>query len=294
MMEYRHLRISPRYRDVWEKSFGNEIGRPAQVMPGRVDGTNTLFFIDEEKIPRDRRKDVTYGRVVCDVRKGKTEKNRTQLTVGGDRINCPGDVSTPAVSLLTVKLLVNSVISTEGAEFMTLGINFFYLNTPLARYEYLLLKLSNLPDDVIEEYNLKEKTTNDGFVYVEVRKGMCGLLQTGLLEHILLEERLKKHGYEQSKITPGFWNHKGRPICFTLVVDDFGVKYVGKEHARHLISVLKEHYEISEDWEGKKYVGLTFDWDYEKKRVHVSMPGYVDHALIRFKHGTPRRAQDQP
>ena len=75
--------------------------------------------------------------------------------------------------------------------------------------------------------------------------------QAGLLTQTLLEERSKKHGYEQSKITPGFQKHKGRPICFTLVVDDFGVKYVEKEHARHLISALKEHYEISEDWEGK-------------------------------------------
>ena len=48
------------------------------------------------------------------------------------------------------------------------------------------------------------------------------------------------------------------------------------------------------EWEGKKYAGITFDWDYEKRRVHVSMPGYVDHSLICFKHGTPRRAQDQP
>ena len=111
MMEYRHLRISPRYRDMWGKLFGNEIGRLAQGMPGRVDGTNTLFFIDEEKIPRDRRKDVTYRRVVCDVREGKTEENRPQLTVGGDRINYLGEVSTPTVCLLTVKLLVNSVIS---------------------------------------------------------------------------------------------------------------------------------------------------------------------------------------
>ena len=74
MVEYCHLRISPRYRDVWGKSFGNEIIRLAQGMPGRVDGTDTLFFIDEEKIPRDRRNDVTYGRVVCDVREVKTEK----------------------------------------------------------------------------------------------------------------------------------------------------------------------------------------------------------------------------
>ena len=125
-------------------------------------------------------------------------------------------------------------------------------------------------------------------MYVEVQKGMYGLPQAGLLAQILLEERLKKHGYEQSKITPVFWKHKGRPICFTLVVDDFGVKYVGKEHARHLISVLKEHHEISEDWEGKKYVGLTFYWDYEKNGSMCPC-----HALIRFKDGTPRRSQDQ-
>ena len=75
----------------------------------------THFFIGEEKIPRDRRKDVTYGRVVCDVQEGETEKKRTRLTVGGDRINYPGDIGTPTACLLKVKLLVNSVVSTEGA-----------------------------------------------------------------------------------------------------------------------------------------------------------------------------------
>ena len=95
-------------------------------------------------------------------------------------------------------------------------------------------------------------------------------------------------------MTPGFWTHSWRPISFTLVVDDFGVKYVGNDHADHLVRVLKEHYEISEDWEGKKYIGLTFDWDYKKRQVHVSMPGYRDLALIRFKHRTPKRRQDQP
>ena len=51
MVEYRHLRISPRYRDVWGEFFGNENGRLAQGMPGRVEETYTLFFINEEKIP---------------------------------------------------------------------------------------------------------------------------------------------------------------------------------------------------------------------------------------------------
>ena len=82
LLEYRHLRINPQYRQVWSKSFGNEIGRLAQGMPDRVDGTDTMFFIDENKIPKDRRGDVTYGRIVCNVREGKAEKNRTRLAVG--------------------------------------------------------------------------------------------------------------------------------------------------------------------------------------------------------------------
>ena len=175
---------------------------------------------------------------------------------------------------------------------MTLDIKNFYLNTPLGRYEYLRLKLTNLPEDVIENYGLKDKATSDGYVYVEIRKGMYGLPQAGMLAQELLKQRLMKHGYAQSKVTPGFWTHSWRPISFTLVVNDFGVKYVGKEHADQLVRFLKEKYEISEDWEGKKYIGLTFDWDYINRQVHVSMPGYVTMTLIRFKHRIPKRKQD--
>ena len=64
------------------------------------------------------------------------------------------------------------------------------------------------------------------------------------------------NGYHQSKINPGFWMHNWRPICFTLCVDDFGIKYVGKEHADNLIQTLKGHYEISMDWNGRRYIGL--------------------------------------
>jgi len=123
---------------------------------------------------------------------------------------------------------------------------------------------------------------------------MYGLPQAGLLAQKLLEKRLGLHRYTQSKYTPGFWSHETRPISFSLVVDDFGVKYVGKEHADHLIAVLKEHYEITEDWEGTKYCGITFDWDYENREVHMSMPGYVRKALVRFQHPVPEKPEHQP
>ena len=70
---------------------------------------------------------------------------------------------------------VDSVVSTAGADFMTLDIKNFYINTPLARYKYLRLKLKDLSKDVIEQYGLQDKATRDGFVYVEMRKGMYDL-----------------------------------------------------------------------------------------------------------------------
>ncbi len=91
------------------------------------------------------------------------------------------------MDLLAVKLMLNSVISTPNARWMTVDIKFFYLNTPLKRYEYLKLKLGDLPEDVIKHYDLRSKATPEGFVYVEVRKGMYVLPQAGLLAQELLE-----------------------------------------------------------------------------------------------------------
>ena len=87
----------------------------------------------------------------------------------------------------------------------------------------------------MQEYNLKDVSTKDGRIYMKVSKGMYGLPQAGLLAQELLQERLAEHGYHQSKIIPGLWKHETRPIVFTLVVDDFGVKYVNKEDAEHLM-----------------------------------------------------------
>ena len=103
--------------------------------------------------------------------------------------------------------------------------------------------------------------------------------EAGILAQKLLEERLEKKGYTQSEYTPGFWTHEWRPISFALTVDDFAVKYVGKEHAQHLLSALEEDYECKADWKGTRYIGLTLDWDYENREVHISMPGYVAEAL---------------
>ena len=127
----------------------------------------------------------------------------------------------------------------------------------MTRYEYMRLKLADMPDDVIAHYKLQEVATPDGYVYCEIRKGMYGLPQAGIIVQELLAKRLKEHGYSQSKTTPGLWKHEWRPIAFSLVVDDFGVKYVGEEHAQHLFQTIKKYYECSIETEGERYCGLT-------------------------------------
>ena len=93
-------------------------------------------------------------------------------------------------------------------------------------------------------------------MYVELNKGMYGLPQAGLLARELLIECLAKHGYSQCKIVPGLWRYKTRPIVFTLVVDNFGVKYVNKQDADRLMSVLKEHSSVTEHCKGERYSGM--------------------------------------
>ena len=287
LLEYRHLIKHPKYKDTWSNSFGKEIRRLATT-------TETIFFISKTDIPQDRKGDETYGRIVCVYREGKKDKYRTRITIGGNLINFPGDCGTPTADLLTVKLLFNSIISTPNAKFMSIDIKDFYLCTPMKRYEYFRMKLELFPEDIIQEYDLRNKVDATGNVHCEVRRGMYGLPQAGIIAQELLQERLLKAGYRQSKVTPGYWKHDWRPISFTLVVDDFGVKYINKTDVNHLIQALKQDYEIEEDWNGTRYLGITLDWDYNKREVHLSMPGYVERALARFGHLIPKKLQHQP
>ena len=124
-MEYRNIISNPRYRTLWSKSYENELGRLAQGIPGRFKGTDTTFFIDRADIPEDCWKYVTYGRIFVSYRPEKADPNRTRLTVGGDRVNYPGDCGTPTTDILTFKLLLNSTISTPGDRFMNIDIKDF-------------------------------------------------------------------------------------------------------------------------------------------------------------------------
>jgi hypothetical protein len=231
--------------------------------------------------------------VVCDYNANKPDPYRVRFTIGGDQINYPGNVSTPTVDITTVKLHLNSVISTPGARYMTLDLKNFYLNTPLDRYEYMRLPLTMIPADIMEQYQL-DKLAENGLVMAEIRKGIYGLPQAGILANKLLIERLAVEGYHPAKHTPGLFLHQTSDLSFTLWVDDFGIKYTNRRDAQQLIDLLARNYDMTVDWTGSKYLGLTLQWNYEAGTVDVSMPGYITRALQRFEHSVPSRPQHSP
>ena len=112
---------------------------------------------------------------------------------------------------------------------------------------------------------------------------MYGLKQAGFLANKQLKEVLGKAGYYASKHTPGLFLHKTRPINFTLVVENFGVKYTNKNNALHLVNTLRAKYPIKEYWLVKRYIGIYLDWDYRNRTLKTCMLNYTLSTLLKFQ-----------
>jgi hypothetical protein len=122
----QHQTMGPKYKT----GFGNEIGRLCQGIRD-IQGTNTCFFVELSNIPKERK--ITYGKLVCDHKPNKPEKEPVRLTVGGHRLDYTGEVATYTADITTFKILINSTLSTEDAEMMMMDIKHYYLGTPLPK-----------------------------------------------------------------------------------------------------------------------------------------------------------------
>jgi hypothetical protein len=194
---------------------------------------------------------------------------------------------------MTSKLLRNSMLSMTGAKYMCIDIKNFYLTAALDYYEYMKIPLALFPEWIKIQYNLNTHA-RDGFVFLEIWRMAWGLPQAGILANKLLRKRLKPHGYYECINTPGLWHHATRPVTFSLMVNDFGVKYVGKEDAHHLINCLKRKHMNSRKIEPGTYtaafcsVGIT-----RHKKIDISMQGYIKKQLLIYEH-IMRRVQHCP
>ena len=127
-LEYRQLLNHPdkKLREAWIKAFCYELGRLAQGFQNKVKYCDAIDFITYTEIPAN--KVPAYARLVAEVRpQKKDEPNRLRMTVGGDRIHYPFDKSQPTADLSTIKLHLNSTISTPNARYACIDIKNMYL-----------------------------------------------------------------------------------------------------------------------------------------------------------------------
>ena len=201
-------------------------------MRNRIDGTNTIYLIPKEEIPFKTKK-FTYPKIVCDIRPNKAETHRTRITVGGNLLDYAGTLTTPTATITTAKCLFNSVVSTPEEKIVLADINCFYLNNALPDPEYMKFHISTITKEIVDKYNLLNIVDNHSFLYVKIAKGMYGIKQAGIISHKALIHHLAPFGYHPDLHNSGLWQHETIDIIFTLLVEDFAIKYTSLDNAQH-------------------------------------------------------------
>ena len=151
----------------------SHVQRAGYIIPrikGLVEGTDTFFFMSHDEIhdiPPD--KTVTYVQIIVDYRPQKADPNRVRLTLGGNLLNVPEDLSTTTADLTTSKILWNSVLSTKYARFACIDIKNMYLQTPMTDCEYIRIPRHLIPQEFIDEYGLESKFYKGFFIVIYER-----------------------------------------------------------------------------------------------------------------------------
>jgi hypothetical protein len=232
-----------------------------QGCTGITKGTNTIFILPHANIcniPSNRT--VTYARIVINHCLQQEDPNRVCITVRGNLIDYLFELTTRTADMVSSKILWNSVISTKHT-LPAPTLKTCTLRAPLDQFEYMRISIELLPNNIIKHYQLQEKSPRWLCLHGDPQRHTWTAAGR-ILANKLLREQWAHHGYFEQPHTPGLWKHVTRPVWFNLYVDNFGIKYIGREHLQHLYDALeKETYEIVEDWTGNLNCGIIWKWN---------------------------------
>lgn len=155
------------------------------------------------------------------------------------------------------------------------------------------LPITIIPPEIIEHYHLASNVYNNN-VFIKISKGLYGLKQSRILDHKGLIKHLQQFNFHPTLHTPGLWIHSSRHIMFTLVQDDFVIKYTDIADAHYLFNYLQEKYNITIDWKGSLYCGITLDWDYVHHIVDISIPAYIHNLFNSLKYISTKTQYHSP
>ncbi len=106
-----------------------------------------------------------------------------------------------------------------------------------------------------------------------------------------LQPKLAPFRYHECLNTPGLWYHDTRPILFTLMVNNFGIKYIKEDDVKHLIASMKWMYKLAKDWKGDLYCGIALNWNFVNGTVDISMLGNIKKKIQEYGHLVPNQMQ---
>ena len=132
------------------------------------------------------------------------------MTAGGNLLEYNGKISTETASLETIKIHLNSTISTKNPKYAAADIGNFYTNSKFDSPEYMRIHHSLIPQEIIKEYKAMEFVDIDGYAYCEITGALYGLAQSGRIANQDLQKHLAKYGYYPTQRTLGLWKHKTR------------------------------------------------------------------------------------
>ena len=265
-----------------------------------IEETGTLEFIDPDQ--KEPGRTASYMSMAASLKPdsaGDLTVPRVRGAYGGNVTDYTGPRSANTASHAAVKTLLNAIVSDPKAQCMTADAKDFYLMTDLDKFEYMWIERGQIPERTFLKYGLESrKTSSKGQYMVRVKKGMYGLPHAGRIAAIKVTALLATAGYHECRHNKMVFRHETRDVTFTLVVDDFLVKYSERADAEHLIETLETVYKMKTDWEAKKYLGITLQWDYvsEPRTVTLSMPNYVEKGVKKFSQwlGTARKVSHGP
>ena len=186
--------------------------------------------ISLDKIPTKKKPFITYYNQQCKTKiKDNITHYRIRGTFGGNKHSAyNGITASYQASMTTVKMLLNKTVSDAKSKWMTMDVTDMYLHTTLPddQWEYMVMNINDVPQEIIDSYHLMDFVTpGETKVYFEVVKALYGMKQAGYLANQEVVEHLNNNGYTSSMHTPCLFRHHTDDIEFTLVTDDFGVRY---------------------------------------------------------------------
>ena len=188
-------------------------------------GMDVCEFIKKNDVPIGKK--VTYPRTVVAYRPEKiANPYRTRITAGGDQLSYEGETSTDSAAMSTIKIHQNSVLSTPNARYTVADAGNMYLASTLKEAQYVRFKLKQIPTSIQHQYQLQSLVDQHGYVYAKIKKALYGLKESRRIANEDMIDHLASFGYHESKFTKGLFKHDTRDISFTLVVDDFGIKWI--------------------------------------------------------------------